>query len=296
MVDVWHDRHRLADPYRWLEDGDSAETTEWVQVHNERARKALDAVASRARWHERLVALMGVSIEWPVSRRGDRLFLQRRVAGQDQPVLYVTSAQDPTAPRRKLIDTAELAADGAVALDWLVASPDGSRLAYGISEGGDENSMLHVLDVDSGELLADRIPNTRAASLSWLPDSSGFMYTRYPEGEQYNRHVYLHTLGTMSADDPVVFDRLPVPDAWPSVEVHPDGTHALVSVTIGWSRTDVHLYDCETKSWTVVIDGIEGNTNLSFQGDQLIGVTDIGSPHAAELWRLRCRHRPSGRR
>ena len=213
---------------------------------------------------------MGVPIEWPVARCGDRLFFQRRVAGQDQPVLYATSATDPAALVELLVDPAALAADGAVALDWVAPSRDGALVAFGLSEGGTENSTLHVGD--------ERIPNTRACSLSWLPDASGFLYTRYPEGDQYNRHVYRHALGTHWHDDECVFDRLPVSDAWPSVSVHKAGSHVLVSVGVGWSRTDIHLYDCVAKTWTVVIEGVEANTSLGFDGARLYGTTDLDAP------------------
>ena len=71
-------------------------------------------------------------------------------------------------------------ATGTTALDWYYPSEDGTLLAYGLSENGSEQSVLHVLEVETGRLLPERIPRTRAAALAWLPDDSGFYYTRYP--------------------------------------------------------------------------------------------------------------------
>ena len=78
------------------------------------------------------------------------------------------------------LDPNALDAGGTVALDWYYPSDDGRLLAYGLSENGSEQSVLQVMDVDTGVLLPDRIPHTRAADLAWLPDSTGFYYTRYP--------------------------------------------------------------------------------------------------------------------
>ncbi len=277
VVDVLHGQ-RVLDPYRWLEDGESGPTQSWVEANNQRTRSTLDGIASRPRWHERLVALVAVVVEWPVAMRGDRLFVQSRTATQPQPVVSLASVSNPQAPRRQLLNPAELADDGAVAIDWLAPSRDGRLLAYGVSEGGTENSMLRILDVDSGAHHVDEIPNTRACSLSWLPDRTAFLYTRYPEGENYNRRVYRHLLGADWVDDELVWGDLPVPDAWPSVSVHPNASHVLVHVGVGWSRTDAHLYDCRAGTWSTIIAGVDNNVSLSFDGERLVGTTDIDAP------------------
>ena len=64
-------------------------------------------------------------------------------------------------------------------------------------------STLHIVETKTGNLLPDTIDRTGAASIAWMPNNSGFYYTRYPkkgdvpEGqERYNRHVFYHDLGT----------------------------------------------------------------------------------------------------
>ena len=277
IFDVYHGVE-VPDPYRWLEDADQTETKNWVAEQNARTRQALDSVGSYNRWHERLLALMAMSIDWPDAQRASVLFGGSRSGSQAQPVVFVTSTDTPYASRRVLLDPASLAADGAMALDWSMPSADGSLLAYGLSEGGTENSTLYVMDVLTGTNLADIIPNTRACSLAWLPDSAGFYYTRYPEGEQYHRHVFLHRIGQPWKDDALIFDALPVDDAWPSVAAHPDGTHVLISVGVGWSRNDLHLLNVATGEWTTIIDGADINTSLAFDGDHLVGITNLNAP------------------
>jgi prolyl oligopeptidase len=106
--------------------------------------------------------------------RGANLFVLERAAGADQFSLIVRSAIDRETRSRTLLDPASLAADGAVAIDWYEPSTDGSLVAVGLSEGGTEQSTLSVIDVRDGRHLADTIGDTRASSIAWLPDNSGF--------------------------------------------------------------------------------------------------------------------------
>ena len=99
--------------------------------------------------------------------------------------------------------------------------------------------MLRVRDVASGRDLPDMIPCTRACSLEWLPDASGFFYTRYPEPgdggpgeENYHRRVFEHVLGADWREDALVFEPRE-PEDWPSVHLSPDGRFLAVSVSQG---------------------------------------------------------------
>ena len=135
-----------------------------------------------------------------------------------------------------------------------------------MSEGGTEDSTLRVLVVEDASFLDEAIPNTRACSVAWEPDGSGFLYTRYPDGDEYHRTVHAHRLGDDAAGDPVVWANHVTPETWPSVDVSPDGRWVLVHATVGWSRHDVHLFDRLTPDagWRDVIAGIEVVTNLAF--------------------------------
>jgi prolyl oligopeptidase len=181
-------------------------------------------------------------------------------------------------PGRVVLDPSALAADATVAIDWYHPSRDGALVAYGTSEGGDERSTLRVLDVETGRHHDDVIPETRAASVGWLPEASGFLYTRYPEGDEYHRKVYAHTLGTDWHDDPLVWAELPTPESWCDVTVSPDGGWALVHVMVGWGRVDVHLLDRATGAWTELIAGRDALTQLRFDGDRLVGTTTLDAP------------------
>jgi len=269
----------VADPYRWLEDGTSNEVAEWVAAQNQYTRAALDARPDRDRWHERLVALTALPTVLACTIRGSKLFLLERAPGADQFALVLRSADDPSVEARVLLDPAGRAADAAVAIDWFHPSDDGALVALGLSEGGTEDSVLRVLDVETGELLGDQIPDTRAASVAWELDGAGFWYARYPEGEQYRRHIRHHRLGVDPATDEVVFDQRANDQAWPDVQRSPDGCHLLVETAVGWGRTDVHLLDLRDGVWRTVVEGVDARSSFTFDGDGLVGATTLDAPN-----------------
>jgi prolyl oligopeptidase len=277
LVEILHGTP-IPDPYRWLEDGDAPDVQAWVAAQNERTREALDARPDRGRWHERLVALMQLPIVAGVQIRGPVLFVWERPPGAEQLCLTIGSSVDPSIARRTLLDPATWAADGAAAIDWFEASPDGSLVAFGRSEGGTEDSELRVLDVGTGTLLAERIPHTRAASIAWLADGSGFRYTRYPPDSEYHRAVYLHRLGDDPATDATVWDDLPTPETWPDVSASRDGRYVLVHAMVGWGHVEVHLLNVAAGTWQTVIGGFEAVSEFRFGGDGLVGVTTLDAP------------------
>jgi prolyl oligopeptidase len=248
VVDVLHGV-AVADPYRWLEDGESEATRAWVTAQNSFTRSVLTGVPQRGAIRSRLDQLLTVGTVGSPAIRGARLFYQRRDGRRDQPVLVVRD--DETEGERIVVDPNALSATGIVALDWWYPSTDGRLLAYGVSEGGTELSVLRVLDIDRGEhLAADEIPYTRAASLAWLPDSSGFYYTRYPTPgsmppgeEMYHRHVFFHALGQPWSADLETFGPGRAREDWPNVELSRNGRWLAIEIEQGWARSEVYVVD-----------------------------------------------------
>src|ERR687897_1454292 len=162
-VEILHGE-TIPDPYRWLEDGESPDTRQWTDAQNALTRSYLDAVPTRERIRaclDRLLAIGALGVPTPV--RG-RYFYQRRDGRQNQPVLYLR--QGVHGEDRAVIDPNALDPAGTIALDWYYPSDDARLLAYGLSENGSEQSVLQVMDVDTGVQLPERIPYTRAADLA----------------------------------------------------------------------------------------------------------------------------------
>ena len=168
----------VSDPYRWLEDGTNPEVDAWVTRQNQLTRQRLSAVPGRGALARRIAELLEIgSISVPIvkkTRAGKlRLFYTRRDAKQNHPVLYTRDG--PDGADRVLVNPNELGgSEHTTALDWYYPSEEGDLLAYGMSDHGTEDSVLRILDVERGRMLTDTIPDTRHASVAWIPGGRGF--------------------------------------------------------------------------------------------------------------------------
>jgi prolyl oligopeptidase len=239
---------KITDPYRWLEDGNSAETQKWVAEEMAYTRSVLDPLPGRGEIRKRLTELLGTGDIGVPKIGGKYFFYTRRDGLQNQPVLYVREGID--GKDRALVDVNSLASDGTISLDWFFPAEHGKYFAYGTSANGSEMSTLHIIETRTGKVLPDTIERTRAASIAWMPDNSGFYYTRYPkkgdvpEGqERYNRHVFFHELGVDPEKDQLIFGEGRDSDDWPSVSLDNDGRMLLISVAQGWSKSELFLMD-----------------------------------------------------
>src|SRR5580693_767211 len=239
---------KVVDNYRWLEDGTNSETQKWVAEEMTYTRSVLDPLAGRDAIHKRLTELLHIGDIGVPRMAGKYYFYTRRDGMQNQPVLYVREGVD--GKDRGLVDVNQLSADGTTALDWFYPSEHGKYVAYGTSSSGSEMSTLHIIDTRTGSVLPDTIERTRAASIAWSLDSSGFYYTRYPnkgdvpEGqERYNRHVFYHLLGTDPATDSPIFGEGRDPEDFPGVSLDNDGKLLLITVSQGFTKTELFLMD-----------------------------------------------------
>ena len=247
VADYFHGT-RVIDSYRWLEKADSPEVQKWVSEENDYTRALLDPLPGRAAIQKRLTELLSIgNVSAPVLA-GHHYFYTRREGLQNQPVLYVRDSVNGA--DRVLVDANSLAADGTVALDWFQPSENGRYVAYGTSPSGSEMSTLHVIETKTGTILPDTIERTRAASIAWLHDNSGFYYTRYPKKgevpagqEMYNRHIYFHLLGSPVETDNAIFGEGRDPEDWPGVSLSNDGRWLLINVSEGWTKSELFLMD-----------------------------------------------------
>ena len=280
--------HKIVDNYRWLEDAQNPETKAWVEQELAYTRGMLDALPGREPIQKRLEQLLTIGNINPPQMGGRYYFYTRRDGMQNQPVLYVREGVEGS--DRVLVDANQLASDGTIALDWWYASDDGKYVAYGLSPSGSEMSTLHVIETAAGKALPDTIERTRAASVAWKPDNSGFYYTRYPkkgdvaEGqEMYNRHVFYHSLGTDPAKDSLVFGEGLNPEFWPNVTLSEDGRWLLISLEEGWTKSELYLADVKAGTTPVrITDGKE----FLYSGDFLQGKIYVTTNEDAPRYRL----------
>ncbi|HWO67252.1 MAG TPA: prolyl oligopeptidase family serine peptidase [Umezawaea sp.] len=234
--------HPVADPYRWLEDPADPRTAEWSGSQDLLAREWLDGLPGREALGGRLRDLMRTgSVSTPVWRAG-RSFFTRRDPGQDHPVVRLREA-DGT--ERVLLDVNELDPSGATTLDAWSPSDEGTLLAYQVSVGGNERSVLFVVDVDSGEPVEGPIDRCRYSPVGWLPGGEEFYYVRQldpatlPEDERlFHRRVWRHRVGADPATDVLVHGDGLDHTYFYGLKVSPGGRWLVVNGAPGSVRRD----------------------------------------------------------
>ncbi|HEY0342529.1 MAG TPA: prolyl oligopeptidase family serine peptidase [Steroidobacteraceae bacterium] len=202
----------LTDPYRWMENDKDADWLPFLKGQNDHTRAVLSRIPGRDALLKRIQQLSGDTVATrEVQRAGGKLFFEQRPLGADNFKLFVRengrvrTLVDPTA-------LGQLAGAGHISLDWWSASPDGTRLVYGLSKDGSEDSLLHIMRVADGQDLPDRIPNTEDAEPQWLDDGSGFFYNQLT-GAVGSPDRYLdsvarfHLIGSDPARDPILVKR-----------------------------------------------------------------------------------------
>jgi prolyl oligopeptidase len=282
--------HQVSDPYRWMEDADSAERADWL-----RAQASLYS-AEREEWPgrddltARVRELLNVGVVGTPAWRGDRSFFTKREPGQEHAVLCTQVAGGPV---EVLVDPMGIDPSGLTTLDAWQPDKEGRLLAYQLSEGGDEESLLRVLDVETGSVVDGPIDRCRYSNVAWLPGGKAFYYTRrlpassVPEGEsQYHRRVYLHQVGT-SADeqDVLIFGTGRDKTDYYYASVSRDGRWLFLSASRGTApRNDLLLADLSSSDPSspdlqVVQEGVDAQTSVRAGRDGRFYVfTDLGAP------------------
>lgn len=180
-VDELHGR-KIPDPYRWLEDPNSPQTRAWIEAQNAVTFRFLEQIPVRERLRQRLTELWDYPKATPPFKRGGRYFSFRNSGLQNHNVLYVQESLD-TEPR-VLLDPNALSSDGTVALNSVAVSRDGNYLAYALAESGSDWLTWRVREVATGQDLPDELRWSKFSLAAWLPDGSGFFYSRYDEPKE----------------------------------------------------------------------------------------------------------------
>jgi prolyl oligopeptidase len=249
-------------------------------------RGILDPLPGRERIKRELTELVSIGVLGTPQVGGKYFFYIRREGSQNQPLLLVREGVQ--GKDRTLIDVNLLSADGTVALDWWSPSDDGKYVAYGTSHGGSEQSILHIVETDSGKMLPDTIDRARNANVAWKRDSSGFYYGRTPKkgdvpaGEEvYHIKIFYHALGSDPDKDPMmVGERASAQDVPVAQLADDDDRWLMTTVYVGFTKTEIYLQD--VKAGTPPVEITQGK-DFIYYGEilrgQLYVFTNEGAPH-----------------
>jgi len=204
---------KIVDPYRWMENVKDPEFQAWAKAQAEYTKAVLQSIPGRQKLLERIQQLdnAGEQVR-DFQMYGGRYFYLKALPNQENYKLYVRDAK--TRQERLLVDPEKLTQEGHhYSIDYFTPSLDGKLVAYGISPGGSEESVLHILEVDSGHQLPEKIDRCNFPQVSWRPDNRSFFYMRMnklgpndpPTAKYLRAKNYLHKLGAHPDKDEALF-------------------------------------------------------------------------------------------
>jgi len=261
---------KVSDDYRWLENWDDPEVKQWNAAQNARSREYLDHLPARPAIRRMLKEALSASSAayFDVRPRGGTLFAMKYQPPQQQPMLVAMASADDPASAKVIFDPNASSAKGSIAVDFYVPSLDGEFVAAALSENGSEDSSAHVFEVATGKELSDVVPRvnfaTAGGSLEWK-DSSGFYYTRYPQGNErppvdanFYQQVYFHRLGTDSKQDTYVIGKEFPRIAEIQLHASEDGQWLIAAVANGDGGEFAHYVMDAAGHWTQITHFADG--------------------------------------
>lgn len=280
--------HKVADPYRPLENDTAPATLAWVEAENKVTRGYLDAIPFRANIHQRLTQLNNYAKTGVPSKEHDGLYYWYENDGlKNQSVLY--RSKTPYGDKEVFLDPNSLSDDGTVALTGVFMSPDGKYTAYTISRSGSDWTEIYVMDTKTGKLLDDHIKWAKFTDASWKDD--GFYYNAYDApvaGKEYSNaneyhKVYYHKIGTPQSQDRIAFQDKNAPLHFHNAWV-PDNGRVLAVIVGGQGNGNgllVKRLDTGKDEDFVVVESSQefDMTPVDVIGDDLIVYTSKGAPN-----------------
>ncbi|MFN0016569.1 MAG: prolyl oligopeptidase family serine peptidase, partial [Saprospiraceae bacterium] len=276
----------VRDPYRWLEDDQSAETKQWVKDQNAVAFGFLEQIPFRAKLKERLEQIWNFEKYGTPFKKAGRYYFFKNDGLQNQSVLYRQETLDGEA--KMVLDPNTFSADGTTSLQEYSFSKDGRYFAYAISEGGSDWRTILVKNMETGEMLPDQLKWSKFTGIGWAGD--GFHYTRYPEpkagdalkGANQRSAVYFHKLGTPQSADRLVHSDRKNPDHYFGAGTTDDERFLFVSGAESTSGNTLAFKDLSKP--TSALTPISTKFDHDFEvvenlGDQLLVLTNHSAPN-----------------
>lgn len=288
LVDTYHGVP-VADPYRWLESDWSPATEAWVAAQTRLTRAMLDSIPERAWIRSRLSRWRDVERQSLPVQRGERLFYLSHHGAQSERAL---SWQDGEAgPVRVLVDPDPLASVGRAVLSGFEPNPDGTQVAYGVSEAGATGETWRVRDVASGQDLADAVQSVNLSTVAWRIDGAGFFYSRPDDAGSLDdpsasqpavSMLCFHQLGTLQTNDAVILHR-PDRSEWRLLpQVTDDGRYLVITVVAGTdSKEGILVLDLAAPDAAVTEVLMDFDASYRFvgnDGSRFFFQTDAGAP------------------
>jgi len=270
----------VVDPYRWLEDGNSPETREWLSQQTSYAREYLDGIDGRDRIERRIRELLEVTTYDSILAMGDLYVFRKRLSTQEQPCICVREGLGGV--DRILVDPALQGAGEFWAVKPLAISPDGRVLAYEVREGGERTSRIEFLYVETGERLSEVLPRGYLRAFSFAPDSQSFYYSMEPPDQSrlIERKLYHHRFGTRFDQDQAMFTASGAENM--RIGVISGTRYLFILVQRVADRMIADWFVRSHDSGAVakqILTGIHFDFVPQFMGERIFALTDLDAPN-----------------
>ncbi len=287
VVDNYHGIE-VKDPYRWLEDDNSAETKAWVVAENAVTEKFLKTIPQREEIRERLRKLWDYERIGLPDEEGGRWFYMMNSGLQDQAVLYKADSLD--GEPKVLLDPNTMSKDGTVSLADHQPSEDGKLLAYATSAAGSDWQEIRVRDIATGKDLPDHLKWVKFSGISWAKDGSGFYYSRYDAPEEGGaltqknefQKLYFHPIGKPQDEDELIYQREDHPRWGIGGGVTEDGDYLVLYISQGTDPKNRVFYKSLKGEDAEVIELLpDGDADYGFIGNEgpvFFFKTDLDAP------------------
>ena len=275
---------RMVDNYRWLETA-SAERTAWIDQQNKLVDSLVLDDPRREEFSKRFDELFNYDRTGFPRATLSRIFYFKIKCGEKHASLYMRSW--PDGEEQLLIDIDKFSDQGNVSLGGYSPTRDGKLLVYCLSKDGSDWLHWYVMDVESGNIL-DEIPALVYTWASWLPDNSGFFYSRSSDPENLsknNMRVFLHKLGTDWRNDKMILgDGLSETDIPNAMEISRDGLHLIIEVEHGLTLNELFYTDLSADE--LAVKSITGDHVGLFYANIYKGVLYVRTNNKAPNYRV----------
>ena len=287
-VDTYHGV-QVPDPYHWLEDDMSAETSAWIDTQNKVTFGYLDQISFRGDLKKRLEALLNYERISAPFREGDFEYYYKNTGLQNHSVLYRTPKENTNADPEVYLDPNTFSEDATVGLSGVFFTKDGSLSAHLITEGGSDWRKVIVMESENKRIVEDTLKNVKFSGIAWK-ENEGFYYSSYDipiEGSQLSgktqlHKLYYHKLGTLQHDDILMFGGEREPNRYISGYVTEDGDYLVISAAQTTSGNVVYVQDLRNpgRALITIDENYETNVNyLENEGDRFLFTTNDNAPN-----------------
>ncbi len=267
----------IADPYRWLEDQNSPETRAWIRSQIEYTSSVLDKLPGRDAIRQRLERLARVEYSSLPAQGGNRFFFLRRTPEENQARLFMAEGADGTPVL--LVDPNPMNKDHTTAVSLMDVSRDGRMIAYGLRQGGEDETTMTFLDTDTRTELTDRFPRGRYFSVRITPDRKRVYYSTF--STTAGPRIRVHTFGTDPSGDAEIFGEGYGKDYIIGADLSDSGRYLIYDVNKGaGGKTEIFAQDVAAHGPVVpVAKGIDAEFHAELAGDRLYLHTNWKAPN-----------------